>query len=182
VATNTAARVSRATTAGPAVVPAAYALGALLLGGEAAVHVQQFVSLFHGVRWIGPLFLANAVASVAAIAGLAHPRTRQLAALAGVVISTVALGSLVVSYGQGLFGWQEVGFRTPVALAAITEVGAAIVLSTALAVRRPSRRSHFDSNPSEDSAGARVPGSSASVTLHHVRRLGHRASSRASSA
>jgi hypothetical protein len=53
------------------------------------------------------------------------------------VVSAVALGSLVVSYGQGLFGWQEVGFRTPVALAAITEVGALITLSTALALRRP---------------------------------------------
>jgi hypothetical protein len=104
-----------------AVVPAAYGLGALSLAGEAAVHVQQFADLFHGVRWIGPLFLANAVAIVAVIAGLALPRTRQLAALAGVAISALALGSLVVSYGQGLFGWQEAGFRTPVALAVIAE-------------------------------------------------------------
>ena len=49
---------------------AAYALGALLLAGEAAVHIQQFVSEFHDVRWIGPLFLANAVAIVLTIAGL----------------------------------------------------------------------------------------------------------------
>ncbi len=114
---------------------AAYALGALLLAGQAAVHVQQYVSIFHGVRWIGPLFLATAAASVAAIAGLAYPRTRQLAALAGVVISALALGGLVVSYGQGLFGWQEGGFRTPVELAVITEVGAVIFLSAALALR-----------------------------------------------
>jgi hypothetical protein len=137
VATSTATRMPRSTPASLAAVPTAYALGALLLLGEAAVHLQQFASLFYGVRWIGPLFLANAVASLAATAGLAHPRTRQLAALAGVVISAVALGSLVVSYGQGLFGWQEVGFRTPVALAVITEVGALITLSTALTLRRP---------------------------------------------
>ena len=97
------------------------------------MHVQQYASIFHEVRWIGPLFLANAAASVAAIAGLMSPRTRQLAALAGVVISAVALGSLVVSYGQGLFGWQEFGFRTPIALAVITEIGAVILLSSALA-------------------------------------------------
>jgi hypothetical protein len=48
------------------------------------------------------------------------------------VISAVALGSLVVSYGNGLFGWQEAGFRTPVALAMITEAGAVILLATAL--------------------------------------------------
>ncbi|MEA2207462.1 MAG: hypothetical protein QOE77_4238 [Blastocatellia bacterium] len=97
------------------------------------MHLQQFADLFHGVRWIGPLFLANAVALVAVIAGLALRRTRRIAALAGVVISAIALGSLVVSYGRGLFGWQEAGFRTPVALAVVTEVGAVVLLTTALA-------------------------------------------------
>ena len=64
-----------------------------------------------------------------------------LAALAGVVISAVALASLVVSYGTGLFGWQEAGFRTPVELAMITEVGAVILLATALTLdRRSSNR------------------------------------------
>jgi hypothetical protein len=136
VATSSAtASLSRSTAAFDAAVPTAYALGALLLAGEAAVHIQQYVSIFHAVSWVGPLFLANAAASVAVIAGLAYPRTRQLAALAGVVISVVALGSLVVSYGNGLFGWKEFGFRTPVALAVITEVGAVILLSTALALR-----------------------------------------------
>jgi hypothetical protein len=115
-----------------AAVPAAYALGALFLVGEAVVHVQQFVAEFNDVRWIGPLFLANAVAIVLTIAGLIEPRTRRIAALAGIVISAVALGSLVVSYGTGLFGWQEVGFRTPVALAMITEAGAVILLALAL--------------------------------------------------
>jgi len=40
-----------------------------------------------------------------------------------------------VSYGHGLFGWQEAGFPTPVALAVTTEVGAVILLSTALTAR-----------------------------------------------
>jgi hypothetical protein len=135
MAISATARLTRSTAASEAVVPAAYALGALLLAGEAAVHVQQYASIFHEVRWIGPLFLANAAASVTAIAGLAYPQTRRLAALAGVVISAVALASLVVSYGQGLFGWQEFGFRIPIALAVITEVGSVVLLSTALAVR-----------------------------------------------
>ena len=116
-------------------MPAAYALGALLLAGEAAVHVQQYASIFHAVSWIGPLFLANAAASVVTIAGLAYPRTRQLAALAGVVISVIALGSLAVSYGHGLLGWHEGGFRTPVALAVITEVGAVVLFATGLAAK-----------------------------------------------
>jgi hypothetical protein len=89
--------------------PAAFALGACALAGEAAVHIQQYASLVHGVRWIGPLFLANAVACIAAIAALTHPATRRLAALAGVVISAFALAGLVVAYGRegGLFGWPE---------------------------------------------------------------------------
>ncbi len=115
-----------------AAAPAVYALGALLLAGEAAVHVQQYASEFHDVRWIGPLFLANAAAVVVTIAGLTLPRTRRLAALAGIVISAVALASLVVSYGHGLFGWQEAGFRTPIVLAMITEAGAVIALAAAL--------------------------------------------------
>ena len=110
----------------------AYALGALMLAGQAAVHIQQYASVVHGVRWIGPLFIANAAACVAAIAGLAYPRTRQLAALAGVVISVLALGSLIVSYGQGLFGFFEGGFRTAIELAVISEVGAVILLSAGL--------------------------------------------------
>jgi len=123
-----------------AAAPAAYALGALLLAGEAVVHVQQYIAEFHDVRWIGPLFLANAVAVVVTIAGLTLPRTRPLAALAGVVISAVALASLIVSYGHGLFGWQEAGFRTPVELAMITEAGAVILLATALTLELGFRR------------------------------------------
>ncbi len=109
----------------------AYALGALMLAGQAAVHIQQYASVVHGVRWIGPLFIANAAACVAAIAGLG-PRTRQLEALAGVVISVLALGSLILSYGQGLFGFFEGGFRTAIELAVISEVGAVILLSAGL--------------------------------------------------
>jgi hypothetical protein len=116
-----------------AAVLAAYASGALLLIGEATVHIQQYFWLFHGVSWIGPLFLLNAAACLVTVAGLVYPRTRPLAALAGVVISAVALLSLVISYGTGLFGWQEVGWRAPIALAASFEAGAVVLLSAALA-------------------------------------------------
>ena len=112
---------------------AVYVAGGLMLAGEAAVHVQQYVEILHAVHWIGPLFLANAAACVIVIAALAHPRTRPAAALAGIGVSAVALASLVVSYGQGLFGWQEGGFRTPVELAVITELGAVVMLAAALA-------------------------------------------------
>ena len=129
------------TAALAAAVSAAYALGALMLAGEAAVHIQQYVTIFHEVNWIGPLFLANGAACLVAVVGLVYRPTRRVAALAGVVISVVALGSLVVSYGQGLFGWHEGGFRTPIALVTIAEVAAVLLLSGALAASLTERRS-----------------------------------------
>ena len=120
---------------GEALVQATYALGAAALAGEAVVHVQQFFSFYHAVAWIGPLFLANAAACVVVIAGLAYPRTRELAAVAGIVTSALALGGLIISYGEGLFGWQEVGFTTGIELVLIFEVAAVILLSAALGAR-----------------------------------------------
>jgi hypothetical protein len=114
--------------------------GALALVGEAVVHVQQYFAVFHEVRWIGPLFLANAVACAAAVVGLAYGRWRDLAALAGVAISAIALVSLVVSYGQGLFGWQEGGFRPVIELTVIFEFAAIVLLSAALAAASVSAR------------------------------------------
>jgi hypothetical protein len=132
VSTSIAARLSPSRANLQTAVAAAYALGALMLAGEAAVHIQQFASSYYAIRWIGPLFIANAAAGLVVVAGLAYPRTRPFAALAGVGISVVALGGLVISYGQGLFGWQEFGFGTAVALAVIAEIGAVILLSAAL--------------------------------------------------
>jgi hypothetical protein len=145
VATRLAARLSPTGAGFEAAVAAAYALAALMLAGEAAVHIDQFASSYYAVRWIGPLFVANAVACLVVIAGLAYPRTRPLAALAGVAVSALALGGLAVSYGQGLFGWQEFGFDTPIALAVITELGAVIAASTALALSATVRTTHSGS-------------------------------------
>jgi hypothetical protein len=129
----------RSTFAVEATEAVAYILGGLLLATEGAIHAEQYVSLFNGVAWIGPLFVVNAAAAVVVIAGLAYARTRVFAALAGVVVSAGALLSLVVSYGQGLFGWQESGFRTEVAIAALSEAGAVIAFSAALALSSMSK-------------------------------------------
>ena len=112
----------------------AYATGAAALAGVAAVHVQQYVTLVHAIRWIGPLFLANAAACVVVVAGLAFRPARQLAALSGVALSVLTLAGLVVSYGAGLFGWAESGFRTAIALDVLTTVVATLALTAALAI------------------------------------------------
>jgi hypothetical protein len=78
--------------------------------------------------------MSNAAACAVTIVGLACRPTRQAAALGEVVVSALALGGLVVSYGQGLFGWQEVGFGACIAVAVITAVVATIALTLALAL------------------------------------------------
>jgi hypothetical protein len=112
----------------------AYATGAAALAGVGAVHVQQYVTIMHVVAWIGPLFIANAAACAATIVGLSLRQTRQVAALGGVVIATLTLAGLVVSYGEGIFGWHEGGFRTAIAVDVLTTVVAAVALTFALAV------------------------------------------------
>jgi hypothetical protein len=116
-----------------------YGVAAVALADEAVVHVQQYFSLYHGVRWIGPLFLLDALGCVAVIAALAFARTRDLAAMVGVLVSALALGGLVVSYGRGLFGWQEAGFKAPVELVVIFEVAAVVLLAAALAAAAAGR-------------------------------------------
>jgi hypothetical protein len=117
----------------------------VLLAGEAVIHVQQYVELFHGVRWIGPLFLLDAAACVVAIAGLWHARTWRLAAVMGVAVSALALAGLIVSYGVGLFGWQESGLRPAMAFAVVCELGAVLVLPAALAAAGAQGRSRVAS-------------------------------------
>jgi hypothetical protein len=85
------------------------------------------------VRWIGPLFVANGIACAAVIAGLTHRRTRDVAGFAGVATSAVALASLIASYGDGLFGWREAGFRPIVEATVMFELAAVVLLSAALA-------------------------------------------------
>ncbi len=143
ITTSRGRRPSVATRA-QALLILAYSTGAAALAGEAAVHIQQYVVLLHLVRWIGPLFLAQSAACAAIVIGLAFRQTRQLAALGGVIISALALGGLVVTYGQTLFGWHELGFRTPIAVAVITEVVATIALTFALAVAAARPRESID--------------------------------------
>jgi len=58
------------------------------------------------------------------------------------VISALALGRPGVSYGHGLFGWQQRGFRMAVAIAVTTEMCAAILLSAALTTAAARRHTH----------------------------------------
>ena len=39
----------------------------------------------------------------------------------------------MLSYGTGLFGWTEAGWRTAIALAVVSELGAVVALAAGLA-------------------------------------------------
>jgi hypothetical protein len=150
MATSVSARPWWLGAAAPmAVADLVFALGAIALAGEAAVHIQQYASLVHGVRWIGPLFLANAAACIAAVLALAYRPVRPLAALVGVATSALALAGLIVSYGRegGLLGWPEAGFRTAIVLAVVSELAAVVLLSTGLAAMSASPRDPGHPNP-----------------------------------
>jgi hypothetical protein len=101
--------------------------GAAALLAAAAVHIAQLVSIFHAVPWIGPLFVADAAASIA-IAAVLLTRHRRLAAAAGALVSAGALAGLAVSSTVGLFGWQESLLRPSVQIA----IGAELVAVAAL--------------------------------------------------
>jgi len=62
-------------------------------------------------------------------------------------------------YGRGLFGWQEAGFDTPIELAVICEVGAALFLAAgpALELAFAARRERPSAQPRQVAQTASPP-------------------------
>src|SRR4051794_35115888 len=107
---------------------AALYLGALAVLATGIAHVQQFYSDdYSSVPTIGTLFYLNflsailiaggLVAPLGRIAGRYAPTIRAAFALAGIALGASSLIALFVSESNGLFGFQEHGYRTPIALA-----------------------------------------------------------------
>ena len=116
------------------------AVGTAALVAEGALHLQQYVAIFHTVRWIGPLFVLNAAGCGAAAIALLFRRTVRLGALGGVAISVAALAGLAKSYDGGLFGWYEFGLRPPIEIAIAAEAVAALALGSLLLLHVRPRR------------------------------------------
>ena len=72
VVTSSPARLTWSATGREAGVVSAYAIGAILLAGQAAVHVQQYFALYHEVRWIGSADDASYPTSVFGFMTLCH--------------------------------------------------------------------------------------------------------------
>lgn len=100
---------------------------ALLLTGG-AVHLDLWRGGYDGIRYIGPLFLANVAAS-AVVAIALQVRKDAILLLAGAGVAVASLVALVLSRTTGLLGFMEAGF-TPQAMRTIAaEVGALVALA-----------------------------------------------------
>ncbi|MDP9068390.1 MAG: hypothetical protein M3N53_08625 [Actinomycetota bacterium] len=109
------------------------ALAALILLGG-LIHLQQFLDGFSSIPIIGPMFLANAVAS-AVVAALLVWRSERLWIIAGGLVATGSLAAILISRGPGLFGYVSSSFEAPEALAVVSEA-AAFLLATFILVKR----------------------------------------------
>lgn len=102
---------------------AVLALAAIAVGVGAWEHARLYHDGYSSIRWIGPLFLVNAVTSLGVILALIARRP-VVFALGSLAISVGSIVAIVLTRnGDGLFGFRESGYD---AAAGVT-LGAEIV-------------------------------------------------------
>jgi hypothetical protein len=128
----------------PTIARVALYLGALAVLATGIAHVQQFYADdYSSVPTIGTLFYLNFLSAVLIAAGLVAPlgpiagryapAIRAAFAVAGIGLGALSLVALFISESSGLFGFQEHGYRTPIALAIVFEAAAVVLLVLFLA-------------------------------------------------
>jgi hypothetical protein len=117
--------------------------GAALLTWSGVIHLQLWADGYRGISVIGPLFLIQGIASIAAAVALAVFRRVVLLAAGAVLAAGTGVG-LLLSVSIGLFGYVE-SLAVPYAQtslvveftsAALLAAAAAIVLAAPLLRRR----------------------------------------------
>ena len=119
-------------------------VGALALLAVGAVHLQQYLLLYHAIPTIGTLFVLNFAGATAIGLGLLAPlehllggRARPLLALlalGGVELAGTAFVFLLVSEHTPLFGFMEPGYDPTAILASrVAEAVTVVVLGSFLA-------------------------------------------------
>src|SRR5690242_12001347 len=131
----------------------ARALGALAVLAVGAVHLQQYLWVYHGIPTIGMLFVANfagatvlGLALLAPVERLAGRRGSLLVALlafGAIALAATSFVFLLVSERTPLFGFMEPGYDpTAIAVAKAAEIATVVLLGAyLLATRTRSRRS-----------------------------------------
>lgn len=107
--------------------------GLVLVGG--IIHLQQFLDGFSSIPIIGPMFLANALAS-GAIAALLIWRRESLWVIGGAAVAAGSLVAFLISRGPGLFGYVSTTFEAPEILAVTVET-AAVMVAALILIRSP---------------------------------------------
>jgi len=108
----------------------------LVAGG---IHLQLWRTGYRGIPYIGPLFLANVVVSVALVMAVLR-RVDAGVTVAGMAFSAASLLALVLSRTTGLLGFTERAWTHLAVQATTAEIGAAVALAVALTARRQATR------------------------------------------
>ena len=104
----------------------------VLVGG--AIHLELWQSGYRGIRYIGPLFVANfALSALLALALLIRPDVRV--AIAGMVFSVGSLIGLILSRTSGLLGFTEKAWTDMAVQATTAEIGAVVAIAFVLVAR-----------------------------------------------
>lgn len=113
-------------------------VAALLLLAGGAVHLELWQGGYQAIPYVGPLFLANVVLSVA-LALVVLVRTNAVTVGAGVALAGGSLVALLLSRTVGLLGFMESRW-TPDALRTVAaELGVIVALALIVAVERNRR-------------------------------------------
>ncbi|MEV4420819.1 hypothetical protein AB0L40_12695 [Patulibacter sp. NPDC049589] len=111
---------------------AVLAAAAVAVGIGAWEHAHLYHDGYSSIRWIGPLFLVNAIASLVVLLLLIARRPLAFA-IGSLAISGPSIVALVLTRnGDGLFGFRESGYDAAAGLTLGAEIAA--VLLTVLGV------------------------------------------------
>src|SRR3984957_18140605 len=118
--------------------------GAALVVWSGVIHLQLWFDGYRDISVIGPLFLIQAITSIALALALVVFRRLVLLAAGAVLLAATAVG-LLLSAGPGLFGYQE-SLAVPYAETSLAvEITGAVVLMVAAVITLATRRSHRQS-------------------------------------
>lgn len=116
-----------------------WALAAVLVAAGGLIHLELWRDGYRAITSVGPLFMANVVASglvAVALVVLARP----VVAVAAAALAGGSLAAMVMSRTTGFLGFREVGWTDPAIEAVAAEVGALVALGLATLVTARARR------------------------------------------
>lgn len=113
-------------------------LAALLVVVGGVVHFELWRTGYRGIPYVGPMFLANVVASGLIAVSLLVVKDLRVA-IAGVALSVGSLIGLVLSRTVGLAGFMESGFTVAASRTVAAEVGALVALALVVVTTRQAR-------------------------------------------